>query len=297
MTNDKLLRLCGGLYDRTRAIAAGEVSEQVNYLVSPAAPEAWKALISGACDVAEVSACRYIIGRAAGDIPYMGLAIFPSKMFRHHSIYINTDRIKSPSDLSNATIGTTGYGLSAPVWIRGILRDQHGVDFTHTRWVEGKVNAGDIPLASLLAKGEIDAIFAAELPNELFEDGPIQRLFPDFRASERSYFLETGLFPIMHCVVLRNELATEQNAKKIRGIYDEAKSLGSTDLRSQTGLRVSLPWLQADLEEMDQIHHDMWSYGLKEMLNVKTLETLVQYLHQDGLIDRVMPLSELFPLD
>src|SRR5262249_23998155 len=153
--------------------------------------------------------------------------VYPSRMFRHGGIFINAAAsIGKPADLRGKVIGTPEYQLTACVWIRGILGDEHGVPLGSVRYVTGgqetpgriEKGAVDVPfdvrpigpgetLSAMLAAGEIDALYSPRIPSSFVRgDGRVGRLFPDTVAAEKAYFAATGIFPIMHVVVLRREI-------------------------------------------------------------------------------------------
>ena len=73
-----------------------------------------------------------------GRLPYVGVPVFPSRAFRHTSIYIRTDRgIRTPADLKGKRIGVPEYQLTANVWARLILEEDHGVRPADVTWVRG----------------------------------------------------------------------------------------------------------------------------------------------------------------
>jgi 4,5-dihydroxyphthalate decarboxylase len=243
--------------------------------------------------------------------------VFPSRLFRHSFIVVNSTRIKRPGDLSGARIGVQLYTMTAAVWIRGLLQDELGVDLSTVEWIEGSLNSSDNyghptvlksldavkitantsgkSLNQLLVAGDIDAVIGAEVPPSLATEPHIKRLFPDFKQEEKTYYCKTGIFPIMHVVVLRREIY-EKHPWVARSLYEaleESKRVARDRMLFMSALRYMLPWLQSDLEEIEEVFGgDPWPYGLEP--NRKTLEALVKYLASQGMIDRVIPLEELF---
>ena len=123
----------------------------------------------------------------------------------------------------------------------------------------------------------------------------VGRLFPDTRAVERAYYKKTGLFPIMHLVGLKKELAARHPwlATSLYKAFCEAKALAMWEVRDVNALRVTLPWLEAEaLETMALMGDDFWRYGVEE--NRKDIETLARYAHEQGLVSRRIAVEELF---
>ena len=71
--------------------------------------------------------------------PMSGVPAFVSRAFRHTSIYVRTDRIKKPADLKGKKVGVPEYQLTANVWARAILQDDHGVKPSDIHWVRGGI--------------------------------------------------------------------------------------------------------------------------------------------------------------
>src|SRR5690606_5244584 len=74
-------------------------------------------------DVSEISFSSYLVKASAGNCPYIALPVFLSRAFRHTSIYVRKDRIRSPEDLRGKRIGIPEYQLTAIVWARALLED------------------------------------------------------------------------------------------------------------------------------------------------------------------------------
>jgi 4,5-dihydroxyphthalate decarboxylase len=145
----------------------------------------------------------------------------------------------------------------------------------------------------MVAAGELDAFVGARRPATF--GARVRRLFPDFRRVEREYYDKTGIFPIMHTLVLREELA-RQHPWLPRSLYDvfvEAKRLAYERLQFTAALPVSLPWLVAEAEETRAVMgDDPFPYGVAR--NRKTLETLAGYTFRQGLAPRRLELREMF---
>ena len=123
------------------------------------------------------------------------------------------------------------------------------------------------------------------------------RLFPDFKKVEKEYYGQSGIFPIMHTVVLREEVYQKYpwTAQSIYKGYWQAKDLCFERFLSAAGLPVSLPWFSEAMEETFALMgKDFWPYGLEP--NRKTLGKLLQYMREQGLLpeDYKPQLEELF---
>ncbi len=314
------LSLACGPYDRTEALRTGVVRPEgieLIYVPIQSPPEIFARMVATECfDVSEMSLSLYFIRRIRGDFPFVALPVFPSRMFRHGFIFVNTHSgIQSPKDLEGKRIGVPEYSQTAAVWIRGILQHEYGVDLSGVQWYTGGVNGIGRPdplvqwpnrpiriervfdrtLNDMLVAGEIDALIGARIPKALGRDPRVRRLFPNYRELEREYYRRTGIFPIMHTVVIREAVyrAHPWIAHSLYKAFVAAKEWCLEQMRFSGALRYTLPWLHAELEEtVAVLGPDPWPYGLEP--NRKVLETLMQYLLDQGFIDRTVPVEDLF---
>ena len=220
-------------YDRCRALFDGRAPiEGCEVSAVPIEPEEafHRAFKFNEFDVSEISMSSHTLMTSRGQNAYVGVPAFVSRLFRHSGIYIRTDRgIKTPADLKGKTIGLPEYQITANVWIRGVLADEYGVKPEDVHWRSGgledpgreeraplKLPAGidlkpiphDRTLSDMLEKGEIDAMISARAPS-CFARGAanVDRMFPDYKSTEQEYFRRTGIFPVMHIIGIRRELA------------------------------------------------------------------------------------------
>src|SRR5487761_2029602 len=142
------LSVAVGDYDRTRALIDGAVQiDGVDPVFMTLVPEEifFRAFRAAEFDICEVSLSSYSVKTAAGNCPYVGVPAFVSRAFRHTSIYVRTDRIKAPADLKGKKVGLPEYQLTANVWARAILEDDHGVKPSDIQWVRGGIEDADRP--------------------------------------------------------------------------------------------------------------------------------------------------------
>jgi 4,5-dihydroxyphthalate decarboxylase len=250
--------------------------------------------------------------------PFIAIPIFPSRFFRHSCIFVNANAgIREPKDLIGKRVGTPEYQMTAPVWIRGILSDHFGVPVDSvTYYTGGEEEPGrsekiklDLPpnikvkpigeaqtLASMLASGEIDALHTARMPSTFkMEDGPVRRLFPDYKKVEQEYFRKTGIFPMMHTVAIRRDVyeANRWVAQSLYKAFVEAQRRTYEDLYVTAALKAMLPWLTSHVEETRALMgDDYWTYGFER--NREALETFLRYHHEQGLSKRLLKPEELF---
>src|SRR5712692_2313283 len=316
------LTLACGLYDRTLPLYDGAVTvEGVDLNFVPMEPsELFRRQGRHAeFDVAEFSLSTYTILYAQGDRRMVALPVFPSRHFRHGDVYVNTRAgIREPKDLIGKRVGTMEYQQTAAVWMRALLQHDYGVAPDQIEWYFGGYYAPEhytervpvelppavrhhtIPdqqsLDQVLDAGEIQAVMGAGAPPSFMRGSPnVARLFPDYPQREREYYRRTGIFPIMHTLVVKRDIydrAPWLAAALLKGFY-QAKALGYRRLARHGTLYSALPWLRAHLEELSEVMGpDPFAYGLAA--NRKQLETFLQHMLEQGLIPRALTPDELF---
>jgi len=272
----------------------------------------------GEFEISEHSFAKYVSLKSKGLAKGTAIPVFPSRVFRHSAIYVRSDSpIKSPSDLEGKRIGIPEWGQTAGVYVRGALADQFGVDLGSIEWIQSGVHqpgraekvkfnlpdwANVTPnteknLNELLLSGAVDAVITAH-PIQSFKDGDsrVKRMFEDPREIEMEYFDLTGCFPIMHTIVIRNDILESAPwvAQTVFKGLDQARQRCVNRLRDATASAVPMPWIFAALQDSKKLYgeHDFWSYGIEE--NRATLETFARYCHQQGVADRLMGPEDLF---
>jgi 4,5-dihydroxyphthalate decarboxylase len=320
MPNVPITFACG-LYDRMLALYTGEVRPEgidLNFLAIDDPRQIFDRMGKNReFDTSEMSSSDTITRHAAGRREMVALPVFPSRVFRHGFVTVNRHHVKSPKDLEGKRIGTPIYTQTAAVIIRGMLKDEYGVDFSRCHWVQGATNgagthgspgplpqlpglsieqnASGLSLSDLLARGDIQAIIGSGLPHSLKTSPDVQRLFPDFHAVEMESYRRTRVFPIMHLVAMRRDVY-ERNpfiAKSLYKAMTDAKNIALKKMRDLGTLRYMLPGMAAELDEIDDVFDgDPWPYGIEP--NRPTLEALVRYLAEQSMIKAPIPLDELF---
>ena len=308
-------------YDRTRGLMDGSVQPDgidLNYLNMPVEETFFRMLRNREFDAAEMSLSSYTMSCFKDPQPFIAIPVFPSRFFRHSCIYVNANSgIKSPKDLIGKRIGNPEYQMTEPVWIRGILSDHYGVPVDSVTYFTGgeeEPNRSeklklDLPdnirverigpdktLSQMLYDGEIDALYTARMPSSYRKgDGKVTRLFENYVDVEREYFKETGLFPIMHTVVVRREIY-EANRWVAQSLYKalvESQRRTYEDLNETAALKAMLPWLNSHVEEVrKEMGDDFWPYGLEK--NRANLEVFLRYSYEQGLSRKLLTPEDLF---
>ena len=223
----------------------------------------------------------------------------------------------TPQDLRGKRVGTSQYSSTGLVFMRGMLQHDYGVNAADMHWFMGGLNSFvEPPLIPLNLPPDIRLDFLAagqtwracltpanstrccrSTFRRCFLDGAphVARLFPNFKEVEQDYYRRTKIFPIMHTVVLREDIfrAHPWAAKSIYRAFCEARDLAVEGLYDTDALRVALPWLIDHVEESWRVFgKDFWAYGLEP--NRPTFAAVGRYVHEQGLSPRVVSADELF---
>ncbi len=302
------LTLACGRYDRTQALIDGRVRiegvDELAYLALRPGETFWRMLNHEEFDASEMSLSSYTILRSEGDTRFIALPVFPSRVFRQNALYVRAGSpIRDPRGLVGKRIGVGDYQMTAAVWTRGFLQHEYGVRPEDVSWVVGKairairqpagvrieIVTGGATLEERLESGEIDALMSVMIPRNLGRS--VQRLIPDFRRVEHEYFRKTGIFPIMHTLVLRRTLyeANPWLAVSLSRAFIRARDVALRRMYDTDALTVSSPWI---IDEIERGREVKWDYSIEG--SRPTLEALVRYLEEQQLARRRMTVEELF---
>lgn len=308
-------------FDRTHAIETGQVSPagvDLNFVPIKSVGEAFfRQARFAPFDISEFSLSTLITMVGAGDDRLVAIPVFPSRVFRHSQVYVRSNAgIERPEDLRGRRVGILEYSMTAALWIRGFLQHDYGVLPTEIDWFTGGLRTPtfheridmDLPdgvrlssigpeetLEGLLEEGRLDALVSAVPPLSFKDGGAAQRLFRDARATELEYFERTGIFPIMHTVVIRRDVyeANRWLAQSLLDAFNEAKRVGLTRINYVGSLAAVLPWLAHELEQVEAVFGgDPYPYGFS--VNRHALATATQYSFEQGLSERLVDPEELF---
>jgi len=312
---DLRLTFACGPYDRTQALRDGTIRPEgieLTYVTLQPAEIFWRMLQYREFDASEMSLSNYTTLVAKGEAPFIAIPVFPSRVFRHGYFFINTDKgIQEAADLRGKRGGVPEYSMTAAVYMRGLLEHEYGVKPSEIEWVQGRTDRlgrklpGDIRLApapagselgDLLERGEIDFLMTANNPLSFRRGAPtVRRLFPNYAEEEKAYYRRTKIYPIMHTVVIRNDVYKRDPwvALSMYKALCRAKEYAYHLLADMGSPKVSSAWLQPLLEEERAIFGPDWfAYGIEP--NRPSIEAALQYTHEHGLTDRRVKLEELF---
>jgi 4,5-dihydroxyphthalate decarboxylase len=323
MPNLKLTLACWD-YDRTRPLIDGRVKpEGIDLDITILRPrQAFQRMLDKKeFQVSELSLASYTALKGRGDCPFVAVPVALSKIFRHSCIYVRAGAsIKTPQDLKGKRVGTSQWSSTGLVFMRGMLQHDYGVLAQDMHWFMGGLNSfvepplipldlppairldflsGNATLERMFAAGELDALLSLYIPELFLAGSPaIARLFSNYKEIEQDYYRRTRIFPIMHTVVLREDVhrAHPWAARSIYRAFVQARDLAVNGLYDTDALRVALPWLIDHVEEARRvIGENFWAYGLEP--NRPTFEAIGRYVHEQGLSPRVVSADELFAPD
>ena len=308
-------------YDHVRDLVSGRVKPEgiaLTVLVLSIEEIFYRFTIHREWDVSEMSMGKYVALRSHGDTSLSAIPVFPSRMFRHSSIYVRSDGpVIAPADLRGRRVGVPEWAQTAAIYSRGLLTHQYGLALSDVAWVQAGVNepgrvekvalklpagvtverAADKSLNGMLLAGELDAVMTAHAP-AAFEAGDprVNRLFPDFMPVELAYWRETGIFPIMHCIAIQTRVleAHPWIAMNLLTAFEAAKRRSVARAFEATASRFPIPWAHERANSAASLFGaDYWPYGIEP--NRRTLEAFLQYAHEQGVCHRRLAPEELFP--
>ncbi|HEY4453246.1 MAG TPA: 4,5-dihydroxyphthalate decarboxylase [Pseudonocardiaceae bacterium] len=301
-------------YEHTAALFDGTVTipgVTTRFETEPIVSDIFRRMVQGEFDIAELGLTYFLRTFDLDDPPFLALPIFPNRNFRHSAIFVHAaSGISKPEDLAGRRIGEFAlFGHDPGVWMKGVLADEFGVTQDQCDWVIGGTNhpipafdwipqpipdgvdvrhaEPDQTLAGMLETGDIDALLSVDVPQALLDGSPqVRRLFPDYRSVEQDYYLRTGIFPMMHVIAIRKELANEPDLPRaLYQAFTAAKEITANRYREgavKQHMAVMTPWF-SDLfaENRRLLGEDWWPYGLSA--NRNALDTFLRYHHEQGL--------------
>ena len=312
---------CGD-YDIVRPLKDGLVHAEgmeINFVTINRPPEVhWRMGVHHEFDAAEMSFGTFVAGKARGDFPFIGIPAFVYRKFRHSCAYVNVDAgIKGPADLKGKRVGVPEWQMTATVWLRGFIQDDFGVAPRDMHWFTGGLESSErkekvslqlppdikienIPagknLSDMLVAGEIDALLTAQVPAPFVKRAPqVKRLFPKPRQAETEHFRRTGIFPIMHVMIIREGFYRNHSwvAQSLYKALLESKNYCINAIYRNDAIHSALPWTGQHADEVKELMgNDFWPYGVEP--NRRTLETFLRYGAEQGLTAKKLAVEDLF---
>jgi 4,5-dihydroxyphthalate decarboxylase len=306
-------------YDHVRDLVSGVVAAPGIELAVETLPvgEIFQRAMRGQpWDVHEMSLGMYVARLADGDRSLAAIPVFPSRMFRLSGWFVRADGpVRRPEDLRGRRVGDPDWAMTAGIYARGWLQHEIGVAPAEIEWVQAgldapgrkenlafhfppglrRISRPDASLDGLLAAGEVDAVLTAQPPRGYFAPGGgVTRLVEDVATAERDYARRSGIFPIMHVVALRRDLAEEPGvAAALLAGFEAAKQRSLARMRDSMASRFPFPWNWQTAAEAEALFGpDPWPYGVAR--NRTTLEAFLGFCAEQGVGGRRVALEELF---
>jgi 4,5-dihydroxyphthalate decarboxylase len=267
----------------------------------PVIVKAFRRMVRGLeFDICELAMTTYLTARDHGKA-FTAIPVFPWRAFHHGAIVCNVNAgIRTPKDLEGRRVGVNrGYTVTTGLWARSILQHEHGVDLRKVTWVlSGDEHVAEFrppanvvsmepgqTLEGLLTTGEIAAAIGVK-----FESPDVKPLIPNAREAGLETLRRRGIYPINHTIVVKNELldANPDLATDLFNAFAEAKRIYVQRLK------------EGRVENADPIHKavlditgDPLPYGIEP--NRRTLEAIVQYSVEQGILSEPVAIEDLFP--
>ncbi len=207
--------------------------------------------------------------------------------------------------------------MTATVWLRGFIQDDFAVRPRDIHWLAGGLESSErkekvsltlppeikienIPagknLSDMLVAGEVDALLTAQVPAPYVKRAPqVKRLFANPRQAETEHFRRTGIFPIMHVMVIREEFYRRHPwvAQSLYKALLESKDHCIDAIYRNDAIHSALPWSGQHADEIRELMgQDFWPYGVEA--NRNALETFLRYSLEQGLTPKKLTVEELF---
>lgn len=318
------LKLASRAYDGVLPILRGQMKipgVELEIVESEDVAGMFAGMFKGHYDIGEMSLGELIYYTSRGNADFVGVPVFPSRMFRHGFIFCRKESgIQSPADLSGKRVGFLRWVQTAAIWMRGTLVDEYGVSASRTAWhvasmhhwddadpgagveprdgsrirmIGGTGGAGERACRALF-DNQLDVLGVTESQLQiLLSNDSVKPLFDNPREVEARYYRASRILPIMHVLALRREVATARPELpgQLFRLYSEAK-------RWARRWRATLPslveaWPAEHLKEEQAIFGgDPWAYGMQA--NLHALEKFLGYCHAQGISARRLSAPELF---
>ncbi len=268
-------------------------------------------------DVSEMAFGKYVSLISQGDQSLVSLPVFPSRAFRHSAFYVRRGSgLTDPRQLKGKRVGVPEWAQTACVYARGVLMHQYGLRLADIKWFQAGVSqpgrtekvalklpegvsltpVPDKSLTGMLLAGELDCMISAHAPEPFARGDPsIVQLIADPTAVEAAYWRETGIFPIMHTVVIRREVYDRHRwaAMNLYKAFDEARRRSLARVFSAIASRYPVPWMTEFAARWRPLFgEEYWPYGLEA--NRTTLEALCEYALEQGVCHRRVTVEDLF---
>jgi 4,5-dihydroxyphthalate decarboxylase len=227
-----------------------------------------------AFDVSEMAIVTYLMAKSFGKPMVLLPSVVMARSQHAYALYNAKLGTLTPADLNGRRVGIRSFTTTTGAWLRGILANDHGVNLNSIDWVtfedahvaefrDTTVRAPkDKQIIQMLLDGELDAVLG-----EKSDQPGLKPLFPDIVGEEKSWFAKHGVTPINHMVVV-SEALSASHPDVVREFFwllqQSAMAAGAASPR----------------------------FGAEEMR--RSLQMIIRYTAQQGLIPREFAVDELF---
>jgi 4,5-dihydroxyphthalate decarboxylase len=226
-----------------------------------------------AFDVSEMAIVTYLMAKSFGKPMVLLPDVVVARHQYGHALYNATRGTLAPRDLNGKRVGIRSFTTTTGAWLRGILANDCGVDLDSIDWVTfedahvaefvdttRRAPAGR-HIIQMLLEGELDAVLG-----EKAEHPELKPLFADEASEEKAWLEKHGVLPINHMVVVKQELS-DHHPDAVREVHRL--------LQESNKLSAASPHFSAqDIR--------------------RSLELIIRYTAQQGLIPRAFAVDELF---
>ena len=274
---------------------------------APSVNENTLAMLDLEFDIGEMSMATFIRARYEG-LPLVALPLFTGRRFIHPAfVFSPRSGLSDPAQLKGKRIGLPQFWMTSSVWGRFLLRQEFGVSVRDASWVTFRpertatlafpdgvevVHEPQRTPVEMLASGELDGAVGATGRGE---QAGVVPAFPDLGMAERAYYARLPVFPIMHMIVMKERVAREAPGlpASVCEAFEEAKMLGMAATPSDSPERTVVGGSASETEGL--LGGDPWPYGIAP--NRHVVESLLEDVVDQGLVDRRMTVEELFVQD
>jgi 4,5-dihydroxyphthalate decarboxylase len=310
---DTRLTLSCGDYDRTRPLIDRTIAIpglDLTVIPLPSAERHTRFVRNLEFDVCELQIAQYL-GLKSRGAPITAVPVFPHRRFNHSCVMVRIDsNISRPEELRGRRVGVHGHFNPIALWVRGLLQHEFNLPPSEIQWVAD--GSEDVPgwsppswlrierapagrkMQDLLKAGELDAQILSDSGTDASTINKIvRRLWPNYREVEVDYYRRTGIFPIRHLVVLKDEVLEHDGevAAQLVRAFEDAKQQAYKYWADHR--RSSLAWFGAEQEEERALlGPDPWPYSVEK--NRVVIETLLDYAFEQRLTERRLDINEIF---
>jgi 4,5-dihydroxyphthalate decarboxylase len=223
-----------------------------------------------AFDVSEMAIVTYLMAKSFGKPMVLLPDVVVARHQYGHALYNATRGKLTPRDLNGKRVGIRSFTTTTGAWLRGILANDHGVDLDSIDWITfedahvaefvdttRRAPAGK-HIIQMLLEGELDAVLG-----EKVDHPDLRPLFAEVAAEEKAWFAKHGVLPINHMVVVKQELS-DNHPEAVREVHRLLRASNQASPR----------------------------FSAQEIR--RSLELIIRYTAQQGLIPHAFTVDELF---